>query len=106
MRQNKITNRCFPSVSHNITSVLEPKCYETPAENANPQKRASATEVLWHLRRGPLCSKSLKVALCYETIMRRVVVLEGLPFQEQYGLGLKERVAVTIAGVAEAESRW
>ena len=55
---------------------------------------------------GDLGSKSLKVALCYETIMRRVVVLEGLPFQEQYGLGLKERVAVTIAGVAEAESRW
>ena len=53
---------------------------------------------------GDLGSKSLKVALCYETIMRRVVGLEGLPFQEQIGLAFKERVAVISAGGPEEES--
>ena len=88
-----LPNRDFPSESHNIYYETRTKHYETAAENTILQNRVGNTDEkyyeTWICKRYP-GRKSRKVALYYETIMRRVVVLESLPFQEQAGLGLEE----------------
>ena len=79
-------------MSHNNIKTPKPNYHETPAQDANSQNGHLPQRSRGICERYP-GSKSLNVALYYETIMRRVVDLASLPFQEQIGLGLKERVA-------------